>query len=255
MRAPLIIANWKMNPATRREAVSLASRVRTGIQKIRSAAVVIAPPALFLEALHSADKKLKLCAQDIFWEAAGPYTGAVSWRHLNDFGVRYVIIGHSERRIYFGETDEMVHKKLSAVLLHGFTAVLCVGERERQENEIAPIVGEQLLRAVRDIPPRFLKKLVVAYEPVWAISTNPGAKPDTSENAFRARVFIKKVLTKMFGNTAAGNVRIIYGGSVKSGNIASFIRDGKMEGALVGRASLDAEEFIRIVAIAGRAVH
>ena len=252
MSTSLIIANWKMNPLTKREAVLLATRVSSGARKIRSVTTVLAPPFLFLEAVRGAAGGVRLCSQDIFWEATGPYTGAVSWRALKDTGVNYVIIGHSERKIHFGETDEMIQKKVRAALLHGFTAILCVGEMKREGNEIPAAVGEQLTKALRGISARFFAKLVVAYEPVWAVSTMPGAAADTPENAFRVRVFIKKILTGLYGRIGADKVRVIYGGSVKSGNVASFLREGKMEGALVGGASLDADEFLKIVAITGR---
>lgn len=250
MHKPLIIANWKMNPATFAEAVLLARKIERGLAGIRGVEVVIAPPFPFLMEVGRVLKKSKLGSQDIFWADIGPYTGEVSWRQLKEVGAEYAIIGHSERKLHIGENDEMINKKVRAALEHGVSPVLCIGERERAGNDIPGTVGEQLKNALRGVKKSFLKGLIVAYEPVWAISTMPGARPDTPDNAFRALVYIRKTITRLYGRTAGETVRIIYGGSVKAGNIASFLREGKMEGALVGGASLDPKEFVKIVRIA-----
>ena len=170
---------------------------------------------------------------------------------LKSAGAEYVIIGHSERKIYLGETDEVINKKLKAALGAGLTPILCVGERERGvDDEIPNIVEEQIKKALEGINKSKLKKIIIAYEPVWAISTTPGSKPDTPDNAFRAFIFIRKVLADLYGRKTAGEVKIIYGGSVNSGNISGFIKEGKMEGTLVGGASLDLTEFIKIIELA-----
>ncbi len=247
----LIVANWKANPATAKEAVALARSIERGISKYRNIEVVIAPPLLFLEAVGKVIKKLKLGAQDIFWDE-GPYTGEVSWRELKEAGVKYVIVGHSERKIHLGETDEMINKKTRAALEGGLTCVLCVGEQERVGNEISEILGEQLKHALDGVKKAYLKNLTVAYEPIWAISTTPGARANTPDNMFRAIVYIKKILTTLYGRRAADSVRVIYGGSVSADNIGPFLREGKAEGALVGRASLDPKEFIKLVGEASK---
>jgi triosephosphate isomerase len=242
----IIIANWKSNPSGIKEAFSLARKIREGVAKIKNAEVVIAPPFPFLEQVGIAVKNLKLGAQNVFW-ADGPYTGEVSVNQLKNLGVKYVIVGHSERKIYLGETDDMINKKVRAVLAGGLSAVLCVGERERNGIEIPPAVGEQLKNALLGVKKNFLRNLIVAYEPVWAISTMPGAKPDTPDNAFKAMVYIRKIISGLYGQESADSLRIIYGGSVSAGNIRSFMRDGGMDGALVGGASIRPEEFVSLV--------
>lgn len=247
----LIVANWKSNPATLAEAIWLAKQVERGLSKFTKNEVVIAPPYSFLVSLAEILSNAKLGAQNAFWQDVGPYTGEISWRQLQDLGVKYVIIGHSERKIYLGETDEMINKKLKAVLKAGLKSILCVGEQERStDNQIPVEVEEQLKKALAGVRKNLVKKLVVAYEPIWAISTTPGAKPDTPDNAFRASIFIRKVLAGLYGRKAAREIKVIYGGSVNAKNIFAFLKEGKMEGALVGGASLDPEEFSKIVKIA-----
>lgn len=238
----IIIANWKSNPDAPGRAVLLAQKIEKGIPS-RNIEVVVAPPFPYLIPVAKALKKGHLGAQDAFWEDIGPYTGEVSWHHLKHCGVEYVIVGHSERRIYLGETDEMINKKVLALLGRALRPVLCIGEHEREGNEIPPIVGHQLASALKGVKKQHLKNLVVAYEPVWAISTMPGARSDTPDNAFRALVYIRRLLSDLFGRNLADKVRIIYGGSVNSQNISGFLSEGKMEGALVGGASLDPKEF------------
>jgi len=245
---PLIVANWKANPAALKDAISLARTIERGILPYQNIEVVIAPPFPFLLAVGKVLKKIRVGAQNTFWEDIGPYTGEVSWRQLKNCGVRYVIIGHSERRIHLGETDEMVNKKVKAVLANNLIPILCIGERERRDKEIPEIVGEQLKNALRGVKRPLVKNLVVAYEPIWAISTMPGARPDSPDDVFRAALFIRKNLADLYGRRSVDSVRIIYGGSVNATNIGFFLSEGKMEGALVGGASLDPQEFIKIVA-------
>lgn len=250
MHRPIIIANWKVNPATSVEAVLLAQKIERGLIGIKKIEVVVAPSYPFLIPAAQVLKKAELGAQNVFWEDGGPYTGEVSPEMLKSSGVSYVIIGHSERKIYLGETDEMINKKLNAVLGAGLMPVLCVGEKERNGDGIPAVVGEQLKKALGGVGKNLIKKLIVAYEPVWAVSTTAGAKADTPDDAFRALVFIRKILAGLYGRNAAEDVKIIYGGSVSSANIAGFLKEGKMEGSLVGGASLDAQEFIKIVKVA-----
>lgn len=246
MKKKIIIANWKANPITPKEAVLLAQRVERGVRSVRSGEVVIAPPFHFLASVGKIFKKTALGAQDAFW-GEGPYTGEVSARQLKALGVKYVILGHSERRMYLGETDEMVNRKVKAVLAHGLGVILCIGERERAGNDIPADTGRELVSSLHGVPKRFAAKLAVAYEPVWAISTQPGSRPDTPDNAFRAMIYIRKILSGLYGRSTAEKIRILYGGSVNERNAASFICEGKMEGLLVGGTSLRPDEFIRIV--------
>lgn len=252
MRKSLIIANWKMNPATARAAVLLAEKIEAGIVKKTRVSVVVAPPFPFISEVRSVIKKARIGAQDTFWEDAGPYTGAVSWRHLKTLGVNHVIVGHSERRIHLGETDEMVQKKVRALLENGMRPILCVGEKERIGNEIPDVVRDQLNIALAGIKKNLVANLVIAYEPVWAISTMPGARSDTPDGAFRAVIFVRKVLAELYGSEYAKSIPVIYGGSVNAANVSSFLQEGKMEGALVGGASLNPKEFVEIVHAAAK---
>ncbi|MEK7541386.1 MAG: triose-phosphate isomerase [Patescibacteria group bacterium] len=246
----IIIANWKMNPERVSDAAALAKKIERAAAASagRGVEIVAAPPFPFLAAVGRVLKKARLGAQDVFWEGAGAYTGEVSPAQLKNMGVSYVIVGHSERRTHLSETDEMIAKKINAALEAGLAAILCVGEPERAGADIPPIVGEQLRSALGRIKKELLKNLVVAYEPVWAISTTPGrAGAATPDSAFRARIFIEKVLVSLFGARAQKDVRVIYGGSVTPDNTAAFLREGRMDGVLVGGASLHAKEFGAIV--------
>lgn len=247
MARPLIAANWKANPDSPGRAVLLAQKIEKALVRAKNAEVVIAPPHPFLAQVGAVLKKARLGAQNMFWEDTGPYTGEISWRQLKHLKVEYVIIGHSERKFYLGETDEMINKKVRAALENGLKPILCVGESERHGNDIPSVVGEQLKNALAGVKKNFLKNLTVVYEPVWAISTTPRARPDTPDNAFRAKLYIKKVIAGIFGKNSAERVRIIYGGSVNPQNIGGFIKDGQMDGALVGGASLKPDEFAKIV--------
>jgi triosephosphate isomerase len=224
---PLIIANWKCNPKTRKEAELLFNGVRNGVKNTKKAEVVIAPPFIWLPIL----KGMVLAAQDCAWEECGPYTGEVSPQMLKGFGVKYVIVGHSERRIHLKETDEMINKKLKVVLKNNLIPILCVGEKKGENSE--KVISWQLKEDLKGISPKDLKKIIVAYEPVWAIGTGDFCKP---EKAKKALAFIKKKI----------NTRILYGGSVNSKITKDYMKVD-YDGLLVGGASLNAEEFIKIV--------
>jgi triosephosphate isomerase len=239
----IIIANWKSNPRNIDEAKKLA-KATDFID------AVICPPFPFLETVGNVIKKSSLGAQDVFWGDIGAYTGEVSWRHLKNLGVKYVIIGHSERRRYLKESDELISRKVEAALKAGLKVVLCVGEGLNIHNEGAdPVkifVKDQL---EKNLPVNFDSdiagsRLTVAYEPVWAISTEAGGKPDTPENAVEMIKFIKGILNSDFN---VANPKVIYGGSVNAKNAAEFLRNKEIDGALVGGASLKPKEFKLIV--------
>ena len=249
---PLIVANWKMNPDAPGRAALLANKIERSLARIRNVEVVIAPPFPFLLPIAAVVKRARLGAQNVFWQDIGPYTGEVSWHQLKHIRVEHVIVGHSERRQFCGETDEMIHKKIVVLLENNMMPILCVGEREREGDDIPEIVGAQIKAAVAGIKKGVIKKLVIAYEPIWAISTTAGARPDTPANAFRAMMYIRKIVSSLYGRVAAEEMRIIYGGSVHAKNISGFLEEGHMQGALVGGASLDAMEFAEIIRIASR---
>src|SRR3989338_5787197 len=223
----LIVANWKMNPDSPGRAIVLAQKIERGILRgNKNVEVIIAPPYPFLIPIGKVLKNAKLGAQNAFYADVGPYTGEVSWHHLKHLKVSHVIIGHSERRINLGETDELINRKLKAVLQNGMSAILCVGEQKREGNEIPSLVGEQIKMALYNVTRSQLKNLVIAYEPVWAVSTTPGSRPDTPDNAFKAMLYIRKVISGLYGRAPAQSVKIIYGGSVRANNAKSFLEEG-----------------------------
>ncbi len=245
----IVIGNWKMNPGTVSEAKRLFRAVGKGVRSKKNVDVVIAPPFVYVSLLVVGSRKsaVALAAQDLFWEEKGAYTGEVSGAMLKSLGVRYVIVGHSERRMHLGETDEMINKKIKAALKAGLTPILCIGERERNHLEdTLSFLREQLKKDFAGIKPEAAKKVIVAYEPIWAIGTGKAENPDDAQ---KIAVYIRRVLQKLLNSKAALAIRIIYGGSVNAKNASSFVGGGVrgMEGLLVGGASLKADEFVKIV--------
>lgn len=243
----LIVANWKMNPTSFKEARNLL----LGIKKLKNekiAEVVICPPFVFIRELKSLGAGLKIGAQNCFFEEKGAFTGEVSLLMLKEAGVEYIISGHSERRKYFGETDELINKKVKALLKNGLKPILCVGEteKERKMGVAKEVIKRQLFKGLEKIDDWKLriKNLSVAYEPVWAIGTGNPCLPKDAKEIF---IFIKKLLEEKFGKETAKKIRIIYGGSVNGENAKGYIKESGMQGLLVGGASLDQKEFIKIV--------
>lgn len=245
--APLVVANWKMNPGTLGDAKKLYLDIRKGMGKRKyEVEVVIAPPAPFISEIHrlSPSQRIKLAAQAIFPEPRGAFTGQISLPMFRSVGVTHVIAGHSERRAR-GETDEEVHAQVQAALKVKLSTILCVGEEHRDPHgNYLGVVEAQLRAALRDVKNSQLKDLVVAYEPVWAIGTGNDASPaDVQE----MKIFIEKILSDRFNRSAAQKVRIIYGGSVNRDNADGLLADGAVDGFLVGGASLRATDFVFIV--------
>ncbi|MFH1460875.1 MAG: triose-phosphate isomerase [Patescibacteria group bacterium] len=253
---PLIIANWKMNPATKEEMDHLLGVLKQGITQAGKQEIVICPPFVYLtETAKTLGKQFILGAQDCFWENKGAYTGEISPQMLKDLGCQYVIIGHSERRRYFQETDEIVNKKLKAVLKERLKPILCIGEETRDSfdsqgrliNEISSVVTEQLERALKDIAASRIREIIIAYEPVWAISTEVNGTACWPDDAMKASLFIRKTLTKLYNRQIAEKAKIIYGGSVNSKNVTDYLKNARMDGVLVGGASLNGSEFVKLV--------
>lgn len=247
MRIPLVAANWKMH-MTIPQALQLVAEVKVELQGVSGGEVVFCPPttALWSVGQALAGTPWSLGGQTMHWEPKGAYTGEVSAAMLIDVGCRYVILGHSERRQHFGETDEAVGRKVRAALEHDLIPIVCVGERlqERQAGDADAIITRQVSAAVSTIPAERVRRLVVAYEPVWAIGTGHTA---TGGEANRVAGVIRGTLAKAGGAGAASAVRILYGGSVKPDNIREFVEQPDIDGALVGGASLDAQAFAGIV--------
>ncbi len=247
----IIIANWKMNPKTSKEAKNLAQNIERGAKNASKIEVVLAPPFPFIESVAKVVKKSKIGAQDVFWEnpqaGGGAYTGQVSMNQLKSLGVKYIIVGHSERRV-LGETEEMINKKLKTILKAGVKAVLCVGERERHHDEVFPLmVRDEIYGALLGIKKPLLKNLIVTYEPIWAISTEKNGKPATPKNVFEISILIRKELFHLFGKKIALQIPILYGGSVNEKNATLFVSDGRVDGLLVGGASLNTKSFVKII--------
>lgn len=236
-----VVANWKMNPKNFKEASKLFESVRKNIKKTANVKVILCPPSLWLKELK-AGASFGLGAQNCHWEIDGAYTGELSPQMLADAGAEFVIVGHSERRNYMGESDEIVNLKIKAVLRAGLWPILCVGEKEGEEMGL--VVENQLTKNLAGLSVGQMKKVMIAYEPVWAIGTGQNCLPD---NALSATLFIKKTLTKLYSRFLADKVPVIYGGSVHDNNEDGYIKQARMNGVLVGGASLKAEEFSKIV--------
>ena len=246
-RRPLIAGNWKMFK-TSSEAVETAGQLVKLVAMTTDIDVMIAPPFTALAQVSDVVRGscVSLGAQNLFWEAQGAFTGAISPAMLVSAGCKYVIIGHSERRQYFNETDETVNKRIKAAFDNDLIPVMCVGEseKERESKNTFSVLDKQLKMGLEDFSSDDLKRLVIAYEPVWAIGTG---KTATSEQAQEVHQFLRSVLEKSFGNMLAKSIRILYGGSVKPNNIAELMAMPDVDGALVGGASLDPETFSKIV--------
>jgi triosephosphate isomerase len=243
MRLPMIAGNWKMN-TTVNEAVKLVRSMMPGLDKVGSVEKVLCPPFVSLAAVRDLIKgsSVKLGSQNLFYEEKGAFTGEISPLMLADL-CEYVIIGHSERRQYFGEGGEMIDKKVRAALKAGLKPILCIGERleENEAGKTEEVLARQLMASSDKL--YYIGGLVIAYEPVWAIGTGRSA---TGEAANKTIGFIRQVVAHQHGKDIASSIRILYGGSVTAGNIAEFMRQPEIDGALVGGASLKAEEFLSI---------
>lgn len=247
MRRPIIAGNWKMNN-TLDEAVSLAIGLKRKFYTFGDATIVICPPFTALSKVHDAivDSSIMLGAQDMHWEERGAFTGETSPNMLKDIGCRYVIIGHSERRHIFGEKDSEVNKKVKVVLKHGMIPIMCVGEtiEERDSGKMKEVLETQLTGGLKDISKDKVVRMVIAYEPVWAIGTGRTATPKQAQEAHK---FIRELIGRMYDKETSSKVRIQYGGSVKPENIGKLMVQEDVDGALVGGASLDLNSFTQIV--------
>lgn len=247
MRIPLIAGNWKMYK-TVGEATTLVRDLLAGLGELSDREAIVCPPFTALSAVAAlvADSPLGLGAQNLYPEAQGAFTGEVSPPMLVDIGCRYVIIGHSERRQYFGESDAFVNRKLRAALAHGLRPIVCVGESkpQRDAGQAEPIVTAQVRAALLEVPPDQMADVVIAYEPIWAIGTGDTATPADAQAMHAA---IRATLAELYGAEIAATVRIQYGGSVKPDNIDELMAQPDIDGALVGGASLQAASFLRII--------
>ncbi|WP_026478336.1 triose-phosphate isomerase [Alkaliphilus transvaalensis] len=246
MRIPIIAGNWKMNK-TNNEALQLVNELKTHVNET-DVEVVICVPFTALSEVRKAIEgtKIKLGAQNIHWEDGGAYTGEISPDMLLNIGVEYVIIGHSERRQYFHESDETVNLKVKKALEKGLKPIVCVGEtlEEREANKTFEVVKRQTEKALQGIKEESMEQIVIAYEPIWAIGTG---KTASSGDANTVIAYIREVIQSLYNDTISEMIRIQYGGSVKASNASEIMNEADIDGALVGGASLEAEAFLGIV--------
>ncbi len=247
-RKKFIAGNWKLNPADEQGCLDLLRQLKSRLEPFTKVEIAVCPP---FTALHQAAQILKGTrirwgAQDLFWEDTGAFTGEVSAPMLKDIGCRYVIIGHSERRQYFGEKDEDVQRKAKAALRHSLTPIVCVGETlaQREAGTHREVVRGQMQVALNGLTKEELATVVIAYEPVWAIGTGRTATP---EQAQQMHEYIRGILSEMDDHVAADAILILYGGSVKPDNARDLLKQPDIDGALVGGASLKAGDFAEIV--------
>lgn len=247
MRKPFVAGNWKMNRNVE-QASALVQQLLPGLQQVPEVERVICPPftSLMILSAQLTGTGVGIGAQNMHWAESGAYTGEISPQMVREF-CDYVILGHSERRAYFGETDETVNKKLKAALALGLVPIVCIGEtlEEYESGQTSTVVTRQVLQGFKEVEPTAASLIVVAYEPVWAIGTGKAA---TSEGANAVlRDHIRPALAQLFGSGLAQNMRILYGGSVNAANAAEYFHQPEIDGALVGGASLKVEEFTKIV--------
>ena len=239
----LIVANWKLNPTTKKEAEDIFKKIKKGAGK--TAEVVVCPPFVYISDLaHLSSKALSVGGQNVYFEEKGAFTGEISPAMLKKLGVEYVIIGHSERRKYFGETDETINKKIKAAINVELEQIFCVGEtdEERSQGRAEEVVENQIKKGLQDVTD--VAGMAVAYEPVWAIGTG---KNCGIEDAKKMREFIQKIISGIYGADILDKVRILYGGSVKAENSQGYLKEAGYGGLLVGGASLNPEEFVKII--------
>jgi triosephosphate isomerase len=246
-RRPIIAGNWKMNK-TKAEARDLASKLAPLVSEVKDREIVLAPTFTSLQTVGEAIKgtNMVLAAQNMHWEDKGAFTGEISAEMLLDLGCKYVIIGHSERRQYFGETNETVNKKVKQALIKGLLPIMCVGETlaEREAGSLNEVISRQVAGGLKDIGAEDMKKVVIAYEPVWAIGTGKTATP---EQANEVHSLIRQKVRELYSAEISEGLRIQYGGSVTPDNVSSLMAKPDIDGALVGGASLKPESFAALV--------
>jgi len=246
-RLPFIAGNWKMNK-TVREAVDIVRELKTSLSGAKGVEVAVAPPFTALFAVHQEieGSPIYLAAQNLYWEEKGAFTGEVSPIMLKEVGCHYVIIGHSERRQFFGETDETVNRRIKAALTHRLKVILCIGEtlQEREGEKTFSVIEKQIEGGLKGLGDQEIRNTVIAYEPVWAIGTGKTATPKQAEEVHG---FIRRKLGKLYSREVSEEIRIQYGGSVTPENIRGLMDQPNIDGALVGGASLKADSFSKIV--------
>ena len=248
MRKPIIGGNWKMNRGTPAESIEMLEKFIPLVKDINSVDIVICPPFTALITIYDLIKttNIKLGAQNMYFEEKGAFTGEISAKFLNTVGCEYVILGHSERRDIFKESDDLINKKLKKALSMDLISIVCIGEHleEREAGKTKDIIQRQMEETFKDLTREEIIKTVIAYEPIWAIGTGKTATPEQAEEI---HAFIRELLTKKYDNETADMVRIQYGGSVKPNNAEDLFEKGNIDGGLVGGASLQADSLFEII--------
>ena len=242
-----VVANWKMNPQTFAEAKFLFNLIKKKVKKVKKIEVVICPPFLYsslLTAKKIYNLKIKLGAQNCFWEEKGAYTGEISPSMLKGFGIEYVIIGHSERRRILGETDEMINKKIKKIISLKLKPIFCIGETKKEKREKEKVLKNQIRKGLKGILRKDIKNIIIAYEPVWAIGTGVNC---SVEETMSTVILIRKIISRLYRITPIQSFPILYGGSVNSKNANCYLKESGVNGLLVGGASLNPKEFIKII--------
>lgn len=249
----IVIGNWKMNPRTLEEAEKLFKALAKSLPRVKKTEIVVCPPYLYLEKLKKHSRKIILGAQDAFWEETGAFTGEISAEMLYNLGVRYVILGHSERRnpeVGIGETNAVVNRKIKGALAAGLVPVVCIGERERADShEHFHVVKKQLEECLKGVERSSISRIIIAYEPIWAISSTPGRRDAKPTDSHEMAIFIRKIVSDLSTPEIAAETRVIYGGSADESDAKEFLESGGVDGLLPGRASLDPEQFAAILKI------
>lgn len=246
-RKPLLAGNWKMYK-TIPEALELVNGLKANLAGVTDREILVCPTFVALYPVSQAikDSNIKLGAQNLFWESKGAFTGEIAPGMLVDAGCKYVIIGHSERRQYFGETDETVNKKTLAAFKAGLTPIVCVGEtlEEREKGVTFTVIERQVRNGMANMTPDQAETVVIAYEPIWAIGTGKTASPAQAQEV---HAFIRKLYGQTYGDDASRSIRILYGGSVKPDNVSELMKQEDIDGGLVGGAALEIESFTKLV--------
>lgn len=248
MRKPIIGGNWKMNLGTPSETEKMLKKFRSSVKKIDKVDIVIAPPFTSIITAVELVKKsnIKIGAQNMYFEEKGAYTGEISPVFLKELGVEYIILGHSERRDIFKESDELINKKLKKALSMNFNPIVCIGEhlKEREEGKTKEVIHKQIQDTFKGLTKNELVKTVIAYEPIWAIGTGKTATPEQAEEI---HLFIREILSLKYDDDTANAIRIQYGGSIKPNNAKELFEKENIDGGLVGGASLQADSLLEII--------
>lgn len=244
----IIIANWKMNPATMKEAQRMVGELKRGVARMKNKPeIVVCPPFVYLDLCAKLQAaSFKLGSQDCFWQEKGAFTGEISCSMLKNLEVKYVLVGHSEREMIMQESQEIVNKKLKTILKNNLTPVLCLGEtkEQREKDETFSALEKEFLADIAGVAKKDLAKIVIAYEPIWAVGSGKACSPDDTLTAI---LYLRKIIASLAGKKTANMVKMLYGGSVNAQNASEYLKNDAINGLLVGERSLDIKEFLKIL--------